>query len=295
MRKITLLFSLIVCVIFAQAQTKVTKDITSIYSIQYTENDASPLVDQTVTISGTVVGIYTSLKGVRQGFYVQDAPGAWNGIYVYYGSAPTGDAETCAIGDSVTVSGTIVEYNGLTELGTITACATLATSKSYTINEVTTGDATTEKWESCIVKVSNATCGSSPSAGNFMVNDGSGDLDVYKQLYQDLALETGTSYNVTGIITWYKSGSMYEIIPRSADDISIVTGFNENLVNKFSATINGGNLLINNATSSTVEIYSALGSKVMTSTIESGKVSISNLSKGLYIVRVGKNIQKIML
>jgi len=54
-------------------------------------------------------------------------------------------------------------------------------------------------------------------------------------------------------------------------------------------------LVRNVANGSTVEIFSALGAKVQTSELINGSVGINNLSKGLYIVRVGKNVQKIML
>lgn len=66
--------------------------------------------------------------------------------------------------------------------------------------------------------------------------------------------------------------------------------------NELSAFVSGKNLMIQNAVEgSKVEIYSALGSKVQTSTLEDGKVSLDNLSKGLYVVRIGKKAQKFML
>ncbi len=66
--------------------------------------------------------------------------------------------------------------------------------------------------------------------------------------------------------------------------------------NKFQALVVGSDLQIKNvANGATVEIFSALGSKVQTSVLENGKVSVDNLSKGMYIVRVGKNTQKFML
>lgn len=46
---------------------------------------------------------------------------------------------------------------------------------------------------------------------------------------------------------------------------------------------------------SLIEIFSAVGSKVQTSVLTNGKVNISNLKGGLYIVRSGNLTQKIML
>lgn len=74
------------------------------------------------------------------------------------------------------------------------------------------------------------------------------------------------------------------------------TGFNDLGTDKLQALVSGKNLLIKNVIEgSNVEIYSALGSKVQTSTLENGKVSLSNLAKGMYVVRVGKLTQKFML
>lgn len=73
------------------------------------------------------------------------------------------------------------------------------------------------------------------------------------------------------------------------------TGTSNPSVKSFSAIVSGKNLLIKNiANGSTVEIYSALGSKIQTSVIENGKVSLNNLTRGMYVVRVNNMTQKIM-
>lgn len=76
-----------------------------------------------------------------------------------------------------------------------------------------------------------------------------------------------------------------------------ITSGTKNLsTDKLHAIVSGKSLLISNiAEGSTIEIYSALGSKVQSSTLENGKVSLNNLSKGMYVVRAGKLTQKIML
>ncbi len=74
------------------------------------------------------------------------------------------------------------------------------------------------------------------------------------------------------------------------------SGVNNTSEDALQAFVSGKNLMIKNAVEgSKVEIYSALGSKVQTSTLEDGKVSLDNLSKGLYVVRIGKKAQKFML
>jgi len=75
-----------------------------------------------------------------------------------------------------------------------------------------------------------------------------------------------------------------------------VTGLNDLNAEPLQAVVSGKNLLVKNATDgSTVEIYSAVGSKVQSSVLENGKINLNDLSKGMYVVRVGKLTQKIML
>ena len=78
---------------------------------------ASPLVGQTVTVRGIV----TLLKS--NGFFVQEEvsdndadPNTSEGVFVFTSVAPT-----AAVGNQVTVTGTVVEFNGLTEISTSNA------------------------------------------------------------------------------------------------------------------------------------------------------------------------------
>lgn len=74
------------------------------------------------------------------------------------------------------------------------------------------------------------------------------------------------------------------------------TGLNDLSAEPLQAVVSGKNLLVKNATDgSTVEIYSAVGSKVQSSVLENGQINLNDLSKGMYVVRVGKLTQKIML
>ena len=76
----------------------------------------------------------------------------------------------------------------------------------------------------------------------------------------------------------------------------IISGVNNPSEGAFHAIVSGKNLLVKNvANGSTVEIYSAIGSKVQSSVLENGAVKLNNLSKGMYIVRIGKLTQKFML
>jgi len=83
------------------------------------------------------------------------------------------------------------------------------------------------------------------------------------------------------------------------DDFSFMektTGLNTPTDTKLQAIVSGKNLLIKNvADGAEVEIFSTVGSKVQSSVIENGKVSIASLNGGLYVVRSGKLTQKIRL
>ena len=81
---------------------------------------ASPLVGSQVTVEGIVGGDFQGASRLN-GYYLQDAPGdldplTSDGIFVFYPGGPD-----VAVGDRVRVTGTVAEFNGLTELTSITA------------------------------------------------------------------------------------------------------------------------------------------------------------------------------
>ena len=101
--------------------------ITFIHDIQGS-GDASPLVGSTVTIEAIVVGDFqdgsSGTNGDLNGFFVQeeDADADANattseGLFIFDGNAPAVDVN---IGDKVRVTGTVTEFNGLTELTDVT-------------------------------------------------------------------------------------------------------------------------------------------------------------------------------
>lgn len=80
--------------------------------------DASPLVGQQVTIEGIVVGDHEGASPALRGFFVQEEdgdadsdPATSEGIFVFNGSA-----DTVSVGDAVRVTGTVTEFDDLTEL-----------------------------------------------------------------------------------------------------------------------------------------------------------------------------------
>lgn len=95
---------------------------------------ASPLVGQTVVITGIVVGDFqdgaSGTNGDFNGFHVQEEdadadadPLTSEGIFVFDGSSPAVDV---AIGDLVQVQGAVSEFNGLTEITSFTGVTVLS-------------------------------------------------------------------------------------------------------------------------------------------------------------------------
>ncbi|NVO09843.1 MAG: T9SS type A sorting domain-containing protein [Bacteroidales bacterium] len=209
--------------------TTLSITVISIHDIQYTTDASgdSPYINQTVTTSGIVTAIKYNASQVQQGFYLQNGSGAWNGVYIYTATP------VVAVGDNVTVTGTMTEFNKTTEMTPVTSSNIVSSNNTLPAPvALTTLAANNESYEGVLIKVSGATCTGSPATGTFVVNDGSGDLTVYKSLFQTLALTTNSKYNVTGILVdYYTTSHLYELYPRSAADISDITGIDDNNLN----------------------------------------------------------------
>jgi predicted extracellular nuclease len=82
---------------------------TSIYDIQYTTDPSgdSPYKNQVIKTKGIV------MFADNDGFYIQEAAEAWKGIYISNANSAV------AVGDDVTVIGTIVENFNYTQMGSI--------------------------------------------------------------------------------------------------------------------------------------------------------------------------------
>ncbi|MEW5847126.1 MAG: DUF5018 domain-containing protein [Bacteroidota bacterium] len=180
----------------------------SIYDIQsHNTAGASDWSGDKVRFSGIVTAQYSTTTR----FFVQDSAKGWNGIYVF--NSPVSPA----IGDSVVVEGTVTEYNGLTEISPTTSTTVVASGKPLpTPIDLTTLAVNDEQYESVLVKVTGAIC-LSGSSGNFTVNDGSGNLVVYKSLFSGLTLNINRKYDITGVVGWYSPN--YQLYPRNAADI----------------------------------------------------------------------------
>lgn len=182
-----------------------------IYSIQ-SENTSG--ASNWATDSVRIGGIVTAVTSNAKNYYLQAGTGPWSGIYVFYNTT-----HTYQVGDSLIVKGKVEEFNNLTELTTLKAATVVSSANPVpTPAAVSTSAAKAEEYESVLIKVTGATCASG-SAGSYVVNDGSGDLTVYKSIFTGLTLEVGRKYDITGVLGWFNTTSIYQLYPRSAADV----------------------------------------------------------------------------
>jgi hypothetical protein len=275
------------------ATTPPPANIKKIYDIQFTTNvnGDSPEVGNVVTTKGVITGIIKNGPD-RHAFFIQDSAAAWNGIYVY-----ERNDSTLVIGDSVEVTGTVAEYNGLTELSFVSNITVLNSGNTLPTPVVTTtGNANMEQWEGVVIQTLNAECVSNTNGfGMWEINDGSGSLladdDIY---FYHLTAVVGSHYDVTGI-GHYSFGD-YKILPRDANDISLVVGINElNTSNvavypnpakeqiTFETDNNGFNLTITDITGKVILNQNVVSKKTT--------VNLNRFNAGVYFYTIANNNQ----
>lgn len=266
---------------------------TAIKDIQATTGgDASDLVGTNVTTGGIVSGISAS------GFYIQDNPGAWNGIYVY---DPADVAGSIAIGDSVTLSGDVAEWDfsgssseSTTQLTNISNFNNVGAYTAHAATSLSTLNVNDEMYESVLVSVSNASVVSGPDTfKEWVINDGSGNVNVDDFMYEATPTPLPTEqYMVTGPVS-HNFGA-YKIVPRFAADVVKTknVGIDENSTSNIEVYPNPSNGLINivNTNNNYVEVYNVLGEM-----IEKTTESRIELTSGLYIIKVGDFSQKVII
>jgi hypothetical protein len=109
---------------------------TPIHQVQGT-TDTSPLVNQTVTVQGVVVGDYEGASPALRGFFLQEItpdadPATSEGIFIFDGS----NSNRVSVGQVVQVTGAVSEFQGQTQI-TVTTLENCGTTASVTPVEVT--------------------------------------------------------------------------------------------------------------------------------------------------------------
>ncbi|MEO0281973.1 MAG: hypothetical protein ABIN05_06475 [candidate division WOR-3 bacterium] len=202
MKYLFLFFSTILLVIVSFSLT--------IYDVQYTENisGASPYAGQIVTVSGIVTRVF----GVN--VYIQDDTLPWHGILVYNPPTPV------EVGDSISVTGQVVEYNGKTEISNPTVLTVLAKGRMIPGPvKLKTGEAGKEKWEGMFVQLEDCYVSQIVTAREWQIDDGTGPLTVYEDLNYPVTVESlnDTFIFVRGCMDEYNG--KFELRPYGNEDV----------------------------------------------------------------------------
>lgn len=187
-----------------------------IYDIQYPGGD-SPYAGQTVTVTGTVVGVY-------YGGYVLEDPsgGPWAGVYVYDGT------NTPSEGDEVTLTGQVSEYYGLTQISSVSAFNVnssgnpLPTPEGVSTDWIATGRPRAESYEGVLIATDVVTVtNDSLGHGEWEITDRSGTGARVDDMagYSYSPVNGHVWQSVRGVL-WY-SYSDYKIEPRYDADIGL--------------------------------------------------------------------------
>lgn len=182
----------------------------TIYEIQYSTTGPSPHEGELVETSGVVTAIFENY------FFIQDGIGAWNGIAVY----PLQEVE---VGDEITISGSVLEYDDKTEITDIINMTILGSAdlpNPIVIDAATLSS--TEDYESVLTKIQNVTVSNEDLGyGNWEVEDQSGTCIIgglgnytYEPLLGQLI------FNLTGVVD-YTYGD-FKLEPRDDTDIDLV-------------------------------------------------------------------------
>ncbi len=153
-------------------------------------------------------GIVTAIDYGK--YFIQDGDGGWNGIQVSDGT------NTPAIGDNITITAEVEDYD-VTVLKNVSSYT--VTSSGNTLPNVTviTTGTIDELHEGILVKIVDTEITNADAGyGEFVIDDGSGELNVDDDIYLHTAV-LNDHITITGVTTY--SYGAWKLLPRSADDI----------------------------------------------------------------------------
>ncbi len=208
----------------------------TIYEVQYNETQQgsgddcypSPFENQTVTITGVVTAITEALDFDNffiqdsSGWYNGDSSGVWCGIYVFDNYVHP------SRGDYITMTGTITEYYGMTEIDP-SVYEILGTRPEPDTVWVTCADippncdSNGERYEGMLVGIQNVVVVDEKNEyGEWYVSDDGGvhktQIDDHCYVYPDDSVYVGKEFeHIIGpaMYAFYE----YEVDPRSMEDI----------------------------------------------------------------------------
>jgi hypothetical protein len=197
--------------------------ITPISYIQtpaHSGTDSSQVEGEQVTVAGVVTGSSFSFGGP---FFMQDAPGPWNGMYVYMPQA------RYDVGDSVVISGIVQEYYNWTEMTSIDYAKRYVVGASVGLTVVppeslTNSSPVAESYENVLVQLDSV------EVLTFLDSFGEWTAGIAPDTVNigDFAVEAGDGYDYPGLGSWaritgcYRYYFTYRIEPRDSADTEIL-------------------------------------------------------------------------
>ena len=254
-------------------------DSVSIYDIQFNNNSngASNYEGSQVYTGGIVYAVRDDSS-----FYLASGSGAWTGVYVYSNDYLLSE------GDSVTLTGEVDEYYELTEIKNVTNLIVVSSGNTPITNSCSTGAASSEEFEGCLIEVINANCNNDNAGfGEWIVNDGTGDV-IIDDFFYVFVPNLNTNYNVKGAVTY--SYGAYKLLPRNSNDVSVFVSVLENkneVLKLYPNPLNQTNLNITIENNSIVNLFDLSGQLIKTYQLKSGNNSLNLdfLKKGLYMIK----------
>jgi len=208
------------------------------------------------------------------------------------------------------IIGTLTLYNGMLEFVPVTdpgAATSTATTNANKVTPIVTTLNSLINYPGLLVTVKGVTISdlATGGTGSFValkdfplaVSSLSGLLTTYAvgdQNFIGTSIPT-TPKDITGVVL---INTTAKLVPRSSADFtaSTLTGFSSPKADALSVSLAGKSLYVKNVTDgSIVDVYSSVGSKVQSAQLVNGAIQLNNLSKGLYIVRIGNQSSKIIL
>lgn len=225
--------------------------------------------------------------------FIQDATA---GIVIYDGSSKITTAYN--VGDGIkNIYCTLSLYNGTLEIipfndpGAANSTGNLVIPVVVTLANI--GD-----YQGQLVTVNNVLItgtGNFAASTTYVINDATaGNLRVaYTDLpYIGSQIPT-TAQDITGVVYNYSTTEV-DLVPRSAADFTLSTG-NENPTITKSIYASNGNILFTSEAGQTVEIFNAVGQKLISRTTFEGLNTIPVKVKGVVFVKLGSEISKVIM
>ncbi len=248
-------------------------------------------------LTSKAVITYQALNTTGKPRYIQDETA---GIMLYdSGSKISG---TYNLYDGLTgIIGTLTTFNGMLEFIPFTDPGA-ATSTGNAITPAIVTVANLGNYSGQLVKVKDVTI---TGTGNFVVSTAYTITDVTSGKLRTAYPATDLPYigsaipttvqDITGVVLNF-STSEVNLIPRSSADFATAQS---NSINETATKINihasNGNIILSASTNQTVEIFSALGQKLLSLKAVEGMNTIPVSAKGLILVKVGNQISKVIL